>query len=73
MPAAVCVHVIAASPCVVSERETLATVVLAEADSSLAHIVYSPQLFLRLERVFNPLKRLNDSSLPHLAAFVYFV
>ena len=40
MPAAVCVHVAAASPYVVPERETLAKVVHAEADSSLARIVH---------------------------------
>ena len=40
MPAAVCVHVAAASPCVVPERETLAAVALSEVDSSLAHIVH---------------------------------
>ena len=40
MPAAVCVHVAAASPCVFPERGTLATVVYAEANSSLARIVH---------------------------------
>ena len=40
MPAAVCVHVTAASPCGVPELETLATVVHAAADNSLARIVH---------------------------------
>ena len=73
MPAAVCVHVAAASPCVVPERETLATVVHAEADSSLARIVHIPPTAFVFWRVFIPLKRLNDFVLPHLAAFVYFI
>ena len=42
MPAAVCVHVTAASPCGVPELGTLATVVHAEANSSFARIVYIP-------------------------------
>ena len=40
MPAAFCVHAAAALPCVVLERETPATVVLAEVGSSLAHTVH---------------------------------
>ena len=40
MPATVCVHVAAASPCVFPERGTRATMVHAEADSSLARTVH---------------------------------
>jgi hypothetical protein len=54
MPVAVCVRVIAASPCVVPVRETLATVVHAEADSSLARIVHIPPAAFALDLSLHP-------------------
>ena len=54
MPAAVCVHVIAASPCVVPERETLAPVALAEADNSLARIAHIPPAAFALDLGLHP-------------------
>ena len=54
MSAAVCVHVAAASPCVVPEREILATVVRAEADSSLARIVHIPPTAFELGAGLHP-------------------
>ena len=54
MPAAVCVQVAAASPCVIPERGTLATVVRAEADSSLARIVHNPPAAFALDLGLHP-------------------
>ena len=54
MPAAVCVHVTAASPCGVPELETLATVVHAEADNSLARIVHIPPAAFALDSGLHP-------------------
>ena len=49
MPAAFYAHVAAASFCVVPELGTLATVVHAEADSSLARIVHIPPAAFALD------------------------